>query len=936
MAITGRFVADFSNFQAAVQKAELSLRGLETGAGKVGASLNRMADQFSGRKLIQDAALAAEAVERIGGATKLTENEQAKLNALLTEGIAKYRALGLEVPKGMQDLANQTNRVVKEAEKLKPAADSGALSFKSLFGAFSLANIAGQAVGFVTAEVGKFIEAGGKLPAIQQSFSKLTAGIGQNSQEMLASLRTGTRGMVSELDLMQSSNKAILLGLPVTAKSMGELSSAATALGKAMGQDATKSLDDLITALGRSSPLILDNLGLTVKVGEANEAYAAKLGKTVEQLTDAEKKMAFYEAAMEAARKKTAELGEQTKTLGEIASTVWTHVGNAVTQGVSVINVGLGKALSSLRDFALFSEELIKLGPGMAIANAAARAEFEKMRHVAKDINLELPKVKANVDQVGKSLKVTADQSRSSVEDTKRLTDAFREFGITLDRAISPESRARAIANYEKSITKLSESVEVALARIQMDKVLKDGIPVIDGIATGIQGIGKYVEIAVPKIVTLADTIKGNLRSAIEGIPEIFKNAFTGGGGFLGALKAIGVQIADALTKPLIAKLGGALANLLLGAKGGGGLTSLLGGAAGPALGGLFGGGAAAGASAAGAAAIANASAAVTGGVGASAGLGGAGAAAGIGGSLAIGAATAGIGAAAVGVYFLIKSMNDGRKAVKQFAESFGGFDKLHEQLATLGDEGERLWVNLTQKVANGNKTQAEAAIQAIHDALAKHAEDAQVIEDAHQDALAKITDQYSQTLSDIESERKNLMGRIDAEMPEEIMGIQEQLDRARVDQLDKDKAAIEEKQRLQIQAVEEALKKAEGDAKKFLDLIKGIFSEGVELPIYEKRVPDGTVPTSGPYVTYPEWGMGNHTPPPEWAVPSFATGTGGRYVDFGRGTLAMLHGREKITAEGSSREQLVTQITVEMDGQRTARAVVRHLPGEVVRLGLS
>lgn len=184
--------------------------------------------------------------------------------------------------------------------------------------------------------IGEVITRGGEVAGIAQSFERLSGGAGQ-AESALGTLREATRGLVSNFDLMQSSNKAILLGLGLSEQEMGDLAKTATVLGRAMGMDATKSLDDLITALGRSSPMILDNLGLTVKLGEANEAYAAKLGKTATDLTDAEKKQAFMTAAMEAARTKVAELGESQLTLTERlqqASTWYQNVFDRVSRGI--------------------------------------------------------------------------------------------------------------------------------------------------------------------------------------------------------------------------------------------------------------------------------------------------------------------------------------------------------------------------------------------------------------------------------------------------------------------------------------------------------------------------------------------------------------------------------------------------------------------------
>lgn len=64
-----------------------------------------------------------------------------------------------------------------------------------------------------------------------------------------------------------------------------------------------------------------------------------------------------------------------------------------------------------------------------------------------------------------------------------------------------------------------------------------------------------------------------------------------------------------------------------------------------------------------------------------------------------------------------------GRDLVKQFAESFGGFDSLHKKLDELGSAGEQLWINLTQGVGRNNPEQAKAAIDAINAAFGQQSD---------------------------------------------------------------------------------------------------------------------------------------------------------------------------------------------------------------------
>ncbi len=155
-------------------------------------------------------------------------------------------------------------------------------------------------------------KAAAQAEALGQATDNLARGIGESGDAMVSAIQQASGQTISQLGAMQAANKAMMFGLVENKGQMAELTQIAITLGAAMGQDATKSIDDLTTALGRQSPMILDNLGITLKLEEAYQIYAAQLGKTVEQLTEQEKKQAFVNAALEKGKERVAQLGDAT------------------------------------------------------------------------------------------------------------------------------------------------------------------------------------------------------------------------------------------------------------------------------------------------------------------------------------------------------------------------------------------------------------------------------------------------------------------------------------------------------------------------------------------------------------------------------------------------------------------------------------------------
>lgn len=156
--------------------------------------------------------------------------------------------------------------------------------------------------------LGELYSAGQKL----FEFGKLGATVDQTSASFarlgmdLGAMRSAVGGTVDDMTLMSSTltlaagaSDELQGAFATSAADLLKIAKAASALNPTLG-DTTFMYESLALGIKRGSPMILDNLGLTISVGKANEKYAQSLGKSVAALTEEEKKIALLNATIEA------------------------------------------------------------------------------------------------------------------------------------------------------------------------------------------------------------------------------------------------------------------------------------------------------------------------------------------------------------------------------------------------------------------------------------------------------------------------------------------------------------------------------------------------------------------------------------------------------------------------------------------------------------
>ena len=192
------------------------------------------------------------------------------------------------------------------------------------------AELAGKALQKVKEFAAEGISMAESADGVIHAFSKL------DQPALLDNLRKATRGTVSDIELMKAAVKAKDFRIPL--EDLGKYLSFAQLKAQQTGQSLDYMVDSIVTGLGRKSPMILDNLGLS----------AAEIGEQTKKTGD------FMKGVASIVENELAEAGETYISAADRAAQKTTSLQNQQLE--------LGKALLPLKEKAADAFGSMKMG----------------------------------------------------------------------------------------------------------------------------------------------------------------------------------------------------------------------------------------------------------------------------------------------------------------------------------------------------------------------------------------------------------------------------------------------------------------------------------------------------------------------------------------------------------------------------------------------
>jgi len=138
----------------------------------------------------------------------------------------------------------------------------------------------------------QFLKKAADFRVMQDAQVAFTGATGVGMQSLTANIQAASGAMLN----FQSASEGAAIGIAsgLGAGQLQELAAGAGNLSKILGRDVTDSFNRLVRGVTKAEPELLDELGITLRLTDAQTSYAASLGKSVKDLTVYEKKQAVF------------------------------------------------------------------------------------------------------------------------------------------------------------------------------------------------------------------------------------------------------------------------------------------------------------------------------------------------------------------------------------------------------------------------------------------------------------------------------------------------------------------------------------------------------------------------------------------------------------------------------------------------------------------
>ena len=215
-------------------------------------------------------------------------------------------------------------------------------------------------------------------------------------------------GAISLRESMEATAKAMSSGM--SQKQFLVLGEVAKKASQALGVGMNDAVSRLTRGITKLEPELLDELGLFTKVGKATEDYARSVGKSVDSLTDFEKRQAFANAVLKEGIDKFKDIDIPTNPYDKLAASfknVTQNILETVNKGIVPLVDFLSKSPTALMG--------VIAGIGMLILRQALPIFSSYRSAMAAAIEETAKLAKAKADSAERALKVTREAKAKEV-----------------------------------------------------------------------------------------------------------------------------------------------------------------------------------------------------------------------------------------------------------------------------------------------------------------------------------------------------------------------------------------------------------------------------------------------------------------------------------------------------------------------------------------